>query len=211
MGRPLSRSAQIDRVRRLAEVTPSLPWPCWPNARVGRRIDASKPDELDVFAASHHRTQAVRPAVAVDPHPVQHLVEVRLGELPFVAGSRAVPEIGTVGGIVDLAGLICWVDRRRDHAPECAAHYRRSTVVREHTTRPSRGAHKPTLVRNTPDRTAQSLSRISALARLPHEPKQASRPSRPDLTAGRHRRDQCRQDCAGYKRQRGGERLQAHR
>lgn len=76
----------------------------------GCRVDAAKPDELDVLLLpANDDPQAVRPFSAVGLRPLQYLVEVGLGELPFVARPGAVPEVDAVGRTVDLAGLIPWV------------------------------------------------------------------------------------------------------
>lgn len=72
-----------------------------------RRIDASKPDELDVSVAAHDCPR-VRSSFAVGLHLFQSLVAVRLGDLP-VASPRVIPEVGAVVGIVDFAGLVPWV------------------------------------------------------------------------------------------------------
>ena len=64
---------------------------------------------------AHDYPQAVRSSSSVDSDPLQDLVDIGLGEFPLLARRRAVPEVGTVGRVVDLAGLIPGVDRGCEH------------------------------------------------------------------------------------------------
>src|SRR5215207_4817622 len=93
---------------------PNLDGPGRPGIRWGWRIDPTQPDELEASAEMPDDPEAMRATLRVLLDPDQDFVEVRLGQLPFIA-RRSRPEVDAVGRVVDLRRLASWIHTAGKH------------------------------------------------------------------------------------------------